>query len=223
MAIAVAGAAVAQDPKARKRGRPRRAAARQARSCGEKFDGTVFHAQVLLDRAGFSPGRDRRHGRHFVRMRVKGSRKRAGLQVTGQLDGQTRQALLQDKAPSTPHAAHRRERRAGARSARFRRSRAAGQDGAAPLPQPARKIAGEVHTTPQTIIKLNSAHDGAGRRLGAAAAERAARLRSYQNVKPEVAQLLSDLNVNGQQPKGERVGGRQVRTRSSACTVKASG
>jgi hypothetical protein len=66
----------------------------------EKLDGTVFHAQVLLDRAGFSPGViDGLKGTSFE-YAVRGFQEARGLQVTGELDNPTRQALLRDKAPS---------------------------------------------------------------------------------------------------------------------------
>ena len=207
MAIAVAGAAVAQDPEKRKAEDPAAQAkpAQGTQAADEKFDGTVFHAQVLLDRAGFSPGViDGMAGISFE-YAVKGFQEARGLPVTGQLDGQTRQALLQDKAPST-------------RMLRIDESDAQGPFGPVPKEpeQQAKmerlhyrnlleKIAEKFHTTPQTIIKLNSARTV----LAAGSVLRLPNVlpasRSYQNVKPDVAQLLSDLNVNGQQPKGERV------------------
>ena len=85
-AAAIAGAAVAQDAPAPARSEP----------AGE-IDGTIFHAQVLLDRAGFAPGViDGKKGMSFEEA-VEGFQTSRGLEVTGQLDTPTRRALLADK------------------------------------------------------------------------------------------------------------------------------
>ena len=207
MAMAVAGAAVAQDPEARSKA----AQAQQQKTkesmaaANEKFDGTVFHAQVLLDRAGFSPGViDGMAGISFEAA-LKGFQQSRGLQETGDLDQATRAALLRDRAPST-------------RRLRIDESDAQGPFGPVPK-EPAdqakldrltyrnllEKIAEKFHTTPQTIIALNSPNTP----LGAGTVLRLPNVlpssRSYQNVKPDVAQLLSDLNVSANQPKAARV------------------
>jgi lipoprotein-anchoring transpeptidase ErfK/SrfK len=207
MALAVAGAAVAQNTQGRDAskaaGQPKAAAG--AAAATEKFDGTVFHAQVLLDRAGFSPGViDGMAGISFE-YAVKGFQEARGLPVTGQLDGQTRMALLQDKAPST-------------RRLRIDESDAQGPFAAIPKEpeQQAKmerlayrnlleKLSEKFHTTPATIIALNSPDTvlRAGTVLRLPNVLPASR--SYQNVKPDIAQLLSDLNVSAQQPKGKRV------------------
>jgi lipoprotein-anchoring transpeptidase ErfK/SrfK len=204
MAIAVAGAAVAQDPEQRAKA----AAAQQQPQAGaqdEKFDGTVFHAQVLLDRAGFSPGViDGMAGISFEAA-LKGFQQARGLQTTGQLDQATRAALLQDRVPST-------------RRLRIDESDARGPFGPVPKEpeQQAKlerltyrnlleKIAEKFHTTPQTIIALNRPDMP----LGAGTVLRLPNVlpssRDYGDVKPEVAQLLSDLNVDARQPQAKRV------------------
>jgi lipoprotein-anchoring transpeptidase ErfK/SrfK len=207
MAIAVAGAAVAQNPEERaKANQAEQQKPQQAASAADdKFDGTVFHAQVLLDRAGFSPGViDGMAGISFEAA-LKGFQQARGLQETGQLDQATRAALLRDRAPST-------------RRLRIDESDARGPFGPVPKEpeQQAKlerltyrnlleKIAEKFHTTPQTIIALNSPDT----RLGAGSVLRLPNVlpssRSYQNVKPDVAQLLSDLNVSADQPKAARV------------------
>ena len=203
MAMAVAGAAVAQDPE--QRAQTERQPAAKAQPSAEAFDGTVFHAQVLLDRAGFSPGViDGMAGISFE-YAVKGFQESRGLPATGQLDGPTRVALLQDKAPST-------------RRLRIDQSDAQGPFGPVPKEpeQQAKmerlhyrnlleKIAEKFHTTPETIIRLNSpdAVLAAGSVLRLPNVLPASR--SYQDVKPDIAQLLSDLNVSAQQPEGKRV------------------
>lgn len=205
MAIAVAGAAVAQDPGQRSKAAQAQQARTKAAPAGEKFDGTVFHAQVLLDRAGFSPGViDGMAGISFEAA-LKGFQEARGLRVTGQLDQPTRAALLQDRAPST-------------RRLRIDESDARGPFGPVPKDPEEQaklkrlnyrnlleKISEKFHTTPQTIIALNRPDMP----LGAGTVLRLPNVlpssRSYDDVKPEVAQLLSDLNVDPRQPKAERV------------------
>ncbi|HEV2747851.1 MAG TPA: L,D-transpeptidase family protein [Allosphingosinicella sp.] len=196
-AIALAAAATAQTSQ-----QPRPAAAAQQ----EKIDGTIFHAQVLLDRAGFSPGViDGLKGVSFEHA-VRGFQEARGLEVNGELDRPTRLALLRDRAPS------------------IRRLRIDESDARGPfigrIPEdPAdqaklqrlayrnllEKIAEKFHTTPATIIALNDPRmvlkAGTVLRLPNVLPSS----RSYQGVKPDIAQLLSDLNVSGAQPEAERV------------------
>jgi lipoprotein-anchoring transpeptidase ErfK/SrfK len=206
VAIAVAGAATAQDPekaKAPDRSRQSQQAVQGAQD--EKIDGSVFHAQVLLDRAGFSPGViDGLKGVSFTAA-LKGFQEARGLQVTGELDQPTRMALLQDRAPST-------------RMLRIDQSDAQGPF--TPIPKEPEqqaqmerlayrnlleKVAEKFHTSPATIIALNDPQQP----LRAGTVLRLPNVlpasRSYEGVKPDVAQLLSDLNVSGQQPKAGRV------------------
>jgi lipoprotein-anchoring transpeptidase ErfK/SrfK len=214
MGIAVAGAAVAQDPE--QRSKPSAQEPQQAQTKGqggqagqaaanEKFDGTVFHAQVLLDRAGFSPGViDGMAGISFE-WAIKGFQEARGLPVTGQLDQPTRAALLQDRAPST-------------RNLRIDESDARGPFGPVPKEpeQQAKldrlayrnlleKLAEKFHTSPAAIIALNRPDMvlKAGTVLRLPNTLPASR--SYEGVKPDVAQLLSDLNISGSQPKAEQV------------------
>ena len=208
MAIAVAGAAVAQDPETRaKKAKPNDdpAAQRPMDLKAEKFDGSVFHAQVLLDRAGFSPGViDGMPGISFEAA-LKGFQEARGMQPTGQLDNSTRAALLQDRAPSV---------------VRLRIAESDAQGPFTPIPkepeQQAKmerlayrnlleKLSEKFHTTPATIIALNDPRMA----LRAGTVLRLPNVlpasRNYEGVKPDVAQTLSDLNVNAQQPKAERV------------------
>jgi lipoprotein-anchoring transpeptidase ErfK/SrfK len=179
---------------------------KQAAQPQDQIDGTVFHAQVLLDRAGFSPGViDGQAGISFEAA-VKGFQQSRGLQPTGQLDNATRAALLRDRAPST-------------RRLRIDESDARGPFVGRIPKDPAdqakmerlgyrnllEKIAEKFHTTPETIIALNDPRQP----LRAGTVLRLPNVlpasRNYSNVKPDVAQLLSDLNVSAQQPKAERV------------------
>ena len=200
-AIAPGGKAEAQSAKATTPGQP----GASAKADDEKLDGTIFHAQVLLDRAGFSPGViDGLKGTSFDHA-IRGFQEARGLQVTGQLDNATRAALLRDRAPSV-------------RRLRIDESDARGPF--MPIPkepeQQAKmqrlgyrnlleKVAEKFHTTPATIIALNSSTTV----LKAGTVLRLPNVlpssRSYEGVKPDVAQVLSDLNISGSQPKATHV------------------
>jgi lipoprotein-anchoring transpeptidase ErfK/SrfK len=211
MAIAVAGAAVAQQPEASKpKAEPKQQQSKsdssQGAQKGQKIDGTIFHAQVLLDRAGFSPGViDGEKGISFDHA-VKGFQEARGLEVTGELDQATRQALLQDKSRSV----HR---------LRIDESDAQGPFVGAIPKDPAEqakmkrlgyrnlleKVAEKFHTSPATIIALNDPRQilKAGTVLGLPNVLPSSR--SYEGVQGEESQLLSDLNISGTQPKASRV------------------
>ena len=98
-AASLVGAAPAQQNQS---ATPAAVPAGQASGLPSGMDRNIFHAQVLLDRAGFAPGViDGRKGMSFAQA-VKGFQTARGLKVTGELDDETRAALLQDRAPSTP-------------------------------------------------------------------------------------------------------------------------
>src|SRR5687767_4800982 len=68
---------------------------------GSPIDGEIFHAQVLLDVAGFPAGViDGKKGMSFKKA-VQGFQEARGLEQTGELDSPTRQALLQIGRQST--------------------------------------------------------------------------------------------------------------------------
>ncbi len=197
--VALAAGATAQ-------GREDPAAQKPAPASQPKLDGTIFHAQVLLDRAGFSPGViDGMEGISF-HAALKGFQEANGLEVTGELDQATRTALLRDRAPSTVRL-------------RIDESDAAGPF-VGPIPKDPEaqskmerlgyrnlleKIAEKFHTSPATLIALNDPEQ----RLGVGTVLRLPNVlpasRSYDGVKSDVAQLLSDLNISGSQPKATKV------------------
>lgn len=204
VALAVAGAAVAQNPdqdSPANQEMPKQAQDQQA-----KIDGTILHAQVLLDRAGFSPGViDGEKGISFE-WAVKGFQQARGLQVTGELDQATRQALLRDRSPAT-------------RRLRIDESDAQGPFVGRIPDDPAEqakldrlayrnlleKIAEKFHTSPATIIALNDPSQVLKAGTVLVLPNVLPSSRSYEGVKDEHAQLLSDLNVSGQQPQASRV------------------
>ena len=69
-------------------------------SPGSPIDRDSFHAQVLLDAAGFSPGPiDGKEGSSFKEA-LRGFQEAHGLKVSGTLDTPTRQALLKLRRPA---------------------------------------------------------------------------------------------------------------------------
>ncbi|MEO7635155.1 MAG: peptidoglycan-binding domain-containing protein, partial [Sphingomicrobium sp.] len=68
---------------------------------GSPIKGDLFHAQVLLDVAGFSPGAiDGKDGSSF-KLALNGFQEANGLPKTGKLDGPTRAALIKVGRAST--------------------------------------------------------------------------------------------------------------------------
>lgn len=196
LSVCAATALIAADP----------SAPEGARSPARKIDGGVLHAQVLLDRAGFAPGViDGRKGMSFEQA-VKGFQTARGLPVSGQLDQRTRVALLRDAAPAT-------------KRLRIDESDAQGPFVANLPKDPAEqakldclcyrnlleKLAEKFHTTPETIVALNDPRMvlRAGTVLRLPNVLPASR--SYNGVKPDVAKMLSDLNVSGGLPKASKI------------------
>ena len=171
---------------------------------GSPITGELFHAQVLLDAAGFSPGViDGRKGTSLTQA-IKGFQEAKGLTVTGQLDGPTRQALLQNGKPSTAMV------------------KLTGDDVSGPfvLPFPKKpedqaklqflgyrnmleKVAERYHTTPETIVALN----GPDKLIGPGQTLRlpnvAPQSRDYAGAEGKQAQLLAMLNVDPSEPSGD--------------------
>jgi len=207
-ALCLTGAALAQDPNNKA---PEQQVQQQRQwappgTPGSPIDGTIFHAQVLLDRAGFAPGViDGKEGQSLTDA-IEGFQQARGLEVTGELDQATRSALLRDRTPST-------------RMLRIAPGDVSGKFvGAIPddPEQQARmdclcyrnaleKLAEKFHTTPATIVALNRPDTvlkaGAVLRLPSVLPSS----RDYEGLEPEHAQLMSDLNVSAEQPQGDRV------------------
>ncbi len=206
MAVAVAGAAAQQPQQQTEANRAGEPVQARPQSAQPQIDPNVLHAQVLLDRAGFSPGvLDGLEGVSFTEA-LRGFQKARGLQPTGELDQPTRAALLRDRAPALVTL---RVDESDARGPFVRRI----PDDPAQQARMERlgyrnlleKLAEKFHTTVDTIIALNDPRKvlrpGAVLRLPNVLPPS----RSYEGVKPDVAQLLSDLNVSPNQPKAERV------------------
>jgi peptidoglycan hydrolase-like protein with peptidoglycan-binding domain len=171
---------------------------------GSPITGELFHAQVLLDGAGFSPGViDGRKGTSLTQA-IKGFQQAKGLQPTGKLDTPTRQALLQQNRQSTAYV------------------KLTADDVSGPFVYPfptkpedeaklnfmgyrnmLEKVAERYHTTPATIVALN----GPDKLIGLGQTLRLPNVipgsRDYAGaINDKQKQLLNMLNVDANQPQG---------------------
>lgn len=171
---------------------------------GSPIDGTIFHAQVLLDVAGFPSGVvDGKKGMVFGQA-VRGFQLSRGLPVTGELDGRTRAELLKLNRPST-------------RMLQLTQTDVGGPF-VYPFPKDAadqakldglhyrnmlEKLAERFHTTPETIVALN----GPEKLIGPGQVLRLPNVlpsgRDYgDTVDDKQARLLNFFNVDPNQPQG---------------------
>jgi len=172
---------------------------------GSPINGELFHAQVLLDAAGFSAGViDGKKG-SALNQAIRGFQEANGLQVTGKLDNPTRAALLQQNRQSTVYV------------------KLTGDDVGGPFVYPfpkkpenqaklqfmgyrnmLEKVAERYHTTPRTVVALNGPDKliGPGQTLRLPNVVPASR--DYgRAINGKQAQLMALLNVNGDAPKGD--------------------
>ena len=200
VAGAVAAAAAAPEPKAVSNhwvppGTP-----------GSPIKGELFHAQVLLDAAGFSPGAiDGKDGSSF-KQALRGFQAANGAEPTGKLDGPTRAALLKIGKVSTVYIK-------------------LGPDDVKstyvyPLPSDPEKqfkykflgyrnmlekVAERYHTTPATVVALN----GPEKLIGPGQTLRLPNVvpssRDYSGSDDKGAYLMNLLNVDGHQPRGSYI------------------
>ncbi len=197
----------AQQPKA---GAPPPAAAKPAwvppGTPGSPIDRDFFHAQVLLDASGFSPGPiDGKEGSSFKEA-LRGFQEAHGLKVSGVLDTPTRQALLKVGRPAAVMVK-------------------LGPDDVKstyvyPLPKDPEKqyklaflgyrnmlekVAERYHTTPATVVALNGpeALIGPGQTLKLPNVVPISR--DYSGSHEDGAKLMNLLNIDGRQPHGERI------------------
>ena len=169
---------------------------------GSPITGELFHAQVLLDSAGFSPGViDGRKGTSLTQA-IKGFQEAKGLRTSGKLDTPTRQALLQQSRPSTAMV------------------KLTADDVSGPFVYPfpkkpedqaklkfmgyrnmLEKVAERYHTTPATVVALN----GPDKLIGPGQTLRlpnvAPRSRDYSGTINDKQKQL--LNVDGNQPQAD--------------------
>ena len=173
---------------------------------GSPIDGQIFHAQVLLDAAGFSPGTiDGKTGSSLTEA-VRGFQESVGLEMTGKLDKPTREALLRGAGPSTV------EVRLGPDDVKSSYVKSLPRD---PEKQykfeflgyrnMLEKVAERYHTTPATVVALN----GPDKLIGPGHVLRLPNVvpasRDYAGEKATAARLMTLLNVDARQPKGRYI------------------
>jgi lipoprotein-anchoring transpeptidase ErfK/SrfK len=214
---AIAAAAYAQQPKAVSAPPAKGDAVAATSAKGEKpwvapgapgspIDTDLFHAQVLLDASGFSPGPiDGKEGSSFKEA-LRGFQEAHGLGISGKLDTATREALLKIGRPPAVMVK-------------------LGPDDVKstyvyPLPKDPEKqyklaflgyrnmlekVAERYHTTPATVVALN----GPEKLIGPGQVLRLPNVvpisRDYAGTHPDGARLMTLLNVDGRQPHGDHI------------------
>ena len=206
-AVAVATAAPGQEspePGSKAAGAPRWVPPGTA---GSPIDGEIFHAQVLLDAAGFPAGViDGKKGMSF-RKAVQGFQESRGLDETGELDGPTRQALLSIGRQSTVNLSLGREVFDGPFVYPFPKNpEAQAKLGFLGYRNQLEKLAEMFHTTPDTIVALN----GPDKLMRQGEVLRLPNVlptsRGYGGkLKAEHADWFNALNVDANQPAGDQV------------------
>ncbi|MEO7563681.1 MAG: L,D-transpeptidase family protein [Sphingomicrobium sp.] len=174
---------------------------------GSPIDGAAFHAQVLLDAAGFSPGViDGKKGMSLDNS-VKGFQQARGMKTTGKLDNATKVALLQQNRPSTIMVKLSPDQVAGPFVYPFPKK---AEDQAKLKFMGYRnmleKLAEEFHTTPATIIALN----GPDKMIGAGQTLRLPNVipanANYDvGGKQDAGRYMKLLNVAAGQIKGDHI------------------
>ena len=174
---------------------------------GSPIDGEIFHAQVLLDVAGFPAGViDGKKGMSF-RKAVQGFQESRDLEQSGELDAPTRQALLKVGRESTKMLALGPEVFEGP----FVYPLPKDPEAQAELQflgyrNQLEKLAEMFHTTPDTIVALNGPdklmRQGEVLRLPNVLPSS----RGYgDNLKADHAKWFNALNVDASQPTGDHV------------------
>lgn len=170
---------------------------------GSPITGELFHAQVLLDAAGFSSGVINGKGGRFLTKAIEGFQEANGLEVTGELDASTRQALLKIGRSSTVMV------KLGPDDVK--------SSYVYPIPKDYKdqaelkflgyrnmleKVAERYHTTPATVVALN----GPDKLIGMGKVLRLPNVvpgsRDYADAQGKQAMLMNLLNVDPRQPRG---------------------
>ena len=174
---------------------------------GSPIDGDVFHAQILLDVAGFPAGViDGKKGMSF-RKAIQGFQEARGLEETGELDEPTRQALLQSGRQSTRDLALGPEVFEGPFVSPLpKKPEAQARLDFLGYRNQLEKLAEMFHTTPDTIVALN----GPDKLMRQGEVLRLPNVlpasRDYGGkLKPEHARWFNALNVDANQPSGDHV------------------
>ncbi|WP_375428993.1 L,D-transpeptidase, partial [uncultured Sphingomonas sp.] len=198
--VATVGMSVAT---AQQAARPAAPKAREA----VKIDRSILHVQVILDHLGFSPGvLDGRTGMSLTAA-LKGFQESRGMKVTGEMDRPTLAALSRYKAMRPTRELRLTETAlAGPFTAIPKEPEQQAKLQAMAYRAPIEKIAEMFHTTPEILVAMNPP----GTRLVAGQAIMVPNAlpssRAYpETAKPEWRAMLSQLNVDANQPKGEKI------------------
>jgi hypothetical protein len=188
LAAFVAGAAIAQSSAPE---RPKEATDSWVApgTPGSPIKGDLFHAQVLLDVAGFSPGAiDGRAGSSQTEA-IRGFQQANGLNVSGKLDAATKAALMKSNRPSTVTVKLTAEDQAKLDFLGYRNM--------------LEEVAERYHTTPEAVVALN----GPDKLIGVGRSLRLPNVvptsRDYAGANEKQAKLLAALNVEAKQPQGD--------------------
>ncbi|NJC33171.1 lipoprotein-anchoring transpeptidase ErfK/SrfK [Sphingomonas jejuensis] len=172
----------------------------------EPVDLTVMHAQVILDRLGFSPGViDGRTGESF-KWALRGFQQANNLTQSGELDPATLRALYPHRqirpvmvATITPEEARGPFVPTPADDAQKARLQAL------PYQSLLERLAERYHTTPETLVRLNSRETmiGAGRRISVPGVMPAST--NYSDDDAAWNATLAGLGVGAEQPEAALV------------------
>ena len=173
---------------------------------GSPIKGEIFHAQVLLDVAGFSPGAIDGQAGISQTEAIRGFQQANGLSVTGKLDPATKSALMKTNRPSTVTVKLTEEDVGGPFTY--------------PIPKKPEeqekldflgyrnmleKVAERYHTTPEAVVALN----GPDKLIGVGQTLRLPNViptsRDYAGANEKQAKLLAALNVEAKEPQGDYV------------------
>ena len=173
---------------------------------GSPIDGTLFHAQVLMSAHGFSPGViDGKKGESF-RLALRSFQESRGLDETGELDAETRRALLEANRPSTVKVNLTADDVGGRFVYPFPKQPEAQADlDFLSYRNMLEKLAERYHTTPDTIVALNGGDKliGVGQVLMLPNVVPAAT--DYAGIQGKGGDVMRVLNVDSNQPTGDYV------------------
>ncbi|MEO5641591.1 MAG: peptidoglycan-binding domain-containing protein, partial [Sphingomicrobium sp.] len=173
---------------------------------GSPIDGGIFHAQVLLDVAGFPSGViDGKKGMVFAKS-VSGFQQAHNLKETGQIDEATKAALLAINRPAIIEVTLTADQVAGPFVIPFpKKPEDQAQLAFMGYRNMLEEVAEEFHTTPDTIVALNGpdAKIGAGQTLklpNVIAANQ-----NYDGLKDDIKPWFAKLNVDSGAAQGDYV------------------
>ena len=173
---------------------------------GSPITGELFHAQVLMSAHGFSPGViDGKAGESF-KLALRSFQESRGLKPSGELDPDTRRALLQANRPSTINVKLGPDDIRGPFVYPFPKDpEAQAKLDALAYRNMLERVAERYHTTPATVVALNGPEKLIGPGQTLRLPNVVPRSRDYGGVPGNGGAVMNALNVDGQQPQGDYV------------------